>query len=171
VFITFQQLQQAVKDQLQKGQVEQLSQYWGTIINAALNQSYGYLLDAMTKRGFLKVIIDQWDRGAEFQQDLGVWAALQRISTQTSVKIEQEAINLFDRRGELNGGQQMIGGKLVKVDGVGLLVNGVWQDPGQSTVTTTPSQTVGQAVTGAISGEKVPGWWWSDFHHHSMEQD
>lgn len=139
-----------VHDALQKGATEALgnvgnptnpaaSIYWQTILDRALRWSYNFILQSLIKRGFSKVIIDQWDQGAEFQSDLGVWYSLQWLATQTTIQIEQTSLNMVDRRAELSGRATM---KMLGIQGiepVGITINGIWQ---------WPDTNVGQVTTG-----------------------
>jgi hypothetical protein len=152
VFIDGPTLSQAVHDVLQKSDTAQLAGYWPTLINQALRFSYWEIVNRLAMRGYSKAIIDQWDRGAEFQQDLGVWHALQWISTQTAVKIEMDSLHMIDRRGELESFERTIGPRMqVRTDPVMVTINGVIQHPDTS---------VGQAVTGPIEGGGALGYPW-----------
>lgn len=156
MFITAQQLNLAIHDTLQKADAVPLTGYWLTFINLALNWSYNEILQRIGQRGYSKTLIDQWDRGAEFQTDLGVWKALQWLSTQTSVKVNQAALTLLDRRKELSGGTNTSGGSFnVAITGyedpVMLLIGGVM---------TYPDTTVGQPTTGHIEGMRAQGHPW-----------
>ena len=141
-----------VHDALQKSATEPLgdignplapqnSVYWTSILNRALNESYWFIVDSFLKRGFSKAIIDQWDRGIEYQSDLGVWYALQWIATQTSVKLDQDALNVVDRRYELTGRSRAALFNVQAIQPVGLTIGGIWQ---------WPDTAVGQASTGPV---------------------
>lgn len=143
MFIGIGQLSAALQATLQKSQQENLAEYWPILLNQALTRSYWEIVQRLGQRGYSQTLVNQWDRGAEFQQDLGVWSALQWISTQTTVKVEQASLNLVDRRSELSGSKMLVGGREAPSDPVMVTVNGVMQYP---------DTTVGQPTTGPIEG-------------------
>src|SRR5262249_34655920 len=62
-----------------------------------------------------------WDRGAEFQQDLGVWRAVTQAATMAPETYSLKAAEGLDRRPELRGAKDL--------PAVGVTVQGKWVDP------------------------------------------
>jgi hypothetical protein len=173
VFITAQQLNQAIHDTLQKADSVPLEGYWLSLVQRSLTWSYNEILQRIGQRGYSQTLINQWDRGAEFQTDMGVWRALQWVSTQTTLKIHQDALNLLDRRKELSGGISTAGGK-------GNIAITGYDDPVMLTINGVlvyPDTTVSQPTTGPICGMGPQGhpwehlaangsrWGWDDYQN------
>ncbi len=159
MFIDSTILTQAVHDVLQLDASTSLGAYWTTLVDRALNFSYWEIVNRLMQRGYSKSVIDQWDRGAEFQKDLGVWYCLQWISTQTVLKVEQSSISLVDRRTDLSGGEKLMGsfagmfGKAQRMDPVMITVGGILMQPDTQ---------VGGPTTGAIEGGGAVGYPWEE---------
>lgn len=128
------QLAQYVKDHLQKAQAEQLKPYWDTMIRQGVRSAYNEIRAAFGSRGFTPAQIDQWDRGEEFQLDIGAWWALKRLGVMHSDILGQANLDALDRRVDLWGKPP---DKLPAV----LLIDGVIQQP---------LGDYGQPTTGAI---------------------
>lgn len=127
MFITRDDLEYALKSVTGKDKGAGLNTKWQECIDAALNFGYGEIVTAFASRGFTKAQIDQWDRGAEFQRDLGLFHLLREGKAVDPSTYDPEAIRDLDRRKDL----------LL----LGLTIDGVWQDPASD---------VGQARTGSF---------------------
>jgi hypothetical protein len=155
VFINQSQLAAAVTATMQKGANFAVGAgadaYWNTLITTALNRAYWGIVQELIQRGYSKPIIDQWDRGAEFQQDIGVWISLGMIASQTKDKVSFGALTtVLDRRGELRGVKDRTG-KGWFIEPVMVTIAGVLQQPDTD---------VGQVTTGQIQGGGSLGYPW-----------
>jgi hypothetical protein len=147
-FITDAVLNQTVHDVLAKSTTETLATFWNSIITQANLQAYGDISGALAERGYLPQIVALWDRGVEFQTSLGIFWALTAAATKDPEQYAgRTMLEKYDRRPELRGNLQK------DVPAVAVLVGGVYQYPGQTTVTVNPDTGVGQAaVTGRGQG-------------------
>lgn len=116
-FITDVQLTVAVHDCLAIKQDNPTAKFWATLITAANIQAYQIIVDTLLQRGWSKTIIDQWDRGAEFQRDIGVWKCLTQGSAMSPQQYSNVALSTLDRRSELKT--------------VAVTIGGVWQEAGE----------------------------------------
>lgn len=132
-------LQSAVHDVLAKATSAVLAPHWASVITAANVFAFNAILESFYKRGFSPAVVAPpgysmapgspaasggWDRGPEFQRDLGIWYALTQLATQQKPgSITKDAIDRFDRRVELWGDDSK------KIPAVAITVNGVWVDP------------------------------------------
>lgn len=123
-FITDAQLNSALHDLLALQPGEGLMPFWNSVITACNLAAYNEILDTMGRRGFSQTVVNQWDRGAEFQTALGLWRCLQELAVRSPDKYGQKPMMAIDRRPELRR--------------TALTIAGVWQDPdttqGQVTV-------------------------------------
>ncbi|MDE2010239.1 MAG: hypothetical protein KGJ09_09220 [Candidatus Omnitrophica bacterium] len=169
MFITITQLQTAVSSILQKGAGFSVGvgadAYWNTLLNTALTRSYWEIVQRLIQRGYSKGIIDQWDRGAEYQQDLGVWVSLVMVASQTKEKITFGSLMVgLDRRGELSGRKGTDGQWII--DPVMVTIGGVLQQPDTDVSQVTTGQIQGGGALGYPWETPVananPGWWPQD---------
>lgn len=118
-WIDFAMLSDYVKSHLQKGADTALKQHWDTVINAALKTGYWEIVTAFARKGFSKAQVDQWDRGAEFHLDIGLWFAMKRLAVLYPDRIGQDNLNDLDRRKELWGDEKEgIPIAILTIDGV-----------------------------------------------------
>jgi hypothetical protein len=156
VFINQGLLADAVTSTLQKGANFVVGAgndaYWNRLLITALNRSYWIIVSELLQRGYSKAIIDQWDRGAEFQQDIGVWVTLGMAATQTKDKVNFSALMVvLDRRGELRGVKDKTGQGWFIEPVMVTINNGVLMQPDTD---------VGQVTTGQIQGGGSLGYPW-----------
>lgn len=141
MFIQDADLTSALRDVLQRagGAQGNLRPFWNSIITNANNKAYWEIVERFMHRGYSKAIIDQWDRGAEFQRDIGLWWALEMGLAMDPETYNPEALKPYqlDRRSELETGQEQ--GSFRK--GVLLTIGGVFVQPDTS---------VAQAVSGGF---------------------
>jgi hypothetical protein len=97
-FLTDTEFRQSLADTLKVNAAE-LGGYWDRLCQEAHLSAYRDVRGALLMRGFAPGQIDQWDRGAEFERDLGLYWALVRGSNVHS--FDQTAIDRLDRRKEL----------------------------------------------------------------------
>ncbi len=128
-WISFDTLSQYVKDHLQKSQAESLKPYWDSIITAGIRSGYLEIVSAFASRGYLKSVIDQWDRGAEFQQDIGAWWALKRLGIVRADTLGQANLDALDRRKELYGDPPDVLPVILMVGGVVQIPTGTFGQP------------------------------------------
>lgn len=77
---------------------QELAGYWDQIAQDAHGRAYKQVRGALLARGFTAAAVDNWDRGAEFEHDLGLfWCMV--LGDWPSRDLEQ--IKLLDRRKEL----------------------------------------------------------------------
>ena len=125
MFITSATLTQAIADRLKLANgVGDLQQWTYSIIADALTASYQEILGRLLRRGFTLAQANSFDRGAEFQNDLGVYYFWTRTGIYGGNNVD--AVKALDRRKELNS--------------VIVFNAGVWVDP--------PQAAAGQAVVG-----------------------
>jgi hypothetical protein len=123
MFINSATLTSAVQDVLQKS--ETLESFWTSIITAALSESYNDIVSVMTARGYSPGQLLSWDRGIEFQTDLGIfWALAKGRVTQ---EVTAEKLKELDRRQELRIVVFTIAGLIVApaFDGQNIVVTGI----------------------------------------------
>jgi len=102
-FITAQDLTPVVASSIQQ-KPGSLSDYWLQIIKDSVTRAYNDIVTAFAARGFSLDLILQWDRGVEFNTDIGLWWSL-RIG-----KVP-EGTQRADRRDELKSLALTVGGK------------------------------------------------------------
>jgi hypothetical protein len=96
-FISDATLSNALADVLQKS--EPLETFWASIVTQSNLAAYQSIRDVMAARGFSPGQLAGWDRGIEFNTDIGLWWALQKGGT--AKEFSDTFINSLDRRGEL----------------------------------------------------------------------
>jgi hypothetical protein len=97
-FVTDSQLKTRIAAQL-KQDSSSLPTYWDTIITDARNSAYREIQAALLQRGYTAAQIAAWDRGAEFEIDIGLFWALVKGAGMKGEDIK--FIQLLDRRKEL----------------------------------------------------------------------
>lgn len=90
-----------VKDHLMKSPAEILQPHWDSIVNAGITTGYWACVHAWVLRGYTQAQVDQWDRLAEYQLDIGAWFALKRLSAMIPDSLGQANLDALDRRPEL----------------------------------------------------------------------
>jgi hypothetical protein len=99
--IDFATMNKFVKDSLALGPPVMLQPHWDSIINQGITSGYWTVIGAWTARGYTKAQIDQWDRLAEFQLEIGAWFALKRLSAMMPDSLSQANLDALDRRPEM----------------------------------------------------------------------
>lgn len=122
-FLTDEQLASFVKDHVAKGAGASLQANWTSIVSQANAAAYNEILAAFASRGFTKAQIDLWDRGAEFERDIGAWWALTHNAALFTDTYNAASLAALDRRKELWGDPQN------HMPPAPLLTDGVWVDP------------------------------------------
>jgi len=129
--VNFAQMSAYVKDHLAKATTEILLPHWDSIVNASIVTGYWTVVNLWVIRGYTKAQVDQWDRLAEFQLDVGAWFALKRLSAMIPDSLGQANLDKLDRRAEMqapsvdsfgrgnNGGTAVLTIQGVPVDGEG----------------------------------------------------
>lgn len=97
-FVTDGELKQAIADELKKA-VGDLSTYWDRLATRGNAFAYNEIVGTLVNRGYTKAVIDTWDRGEEFQIDLGIWWCLTRGAGLEG--FDSSYIGMYDRRQEL----------------------------------------------------------------------
>ena len=98
MFLTVDQMKQAIADTL-KVDLSALEAYWTNLATECNRSGYLDVRGALLKRGFLAAQVDAWDRGAEFQRDIGLyWAFVRGVGLHN---YDQSFIDKLDRRKEL----------------------------------------------------------------------
>lgn len=115
-FLTDGQLETALAAALKVASVSDLDDYWDTIVPQANAAAYQEILGRLLRRGFTKAQVDAWDRGSEFQRDIGLYYAL--IKGGVYAGYDPRTVQALDRRKEL--------------DSVLVFVSGVWKTPEES---------------------------------------
>src|ERR1700674_3285704 len=87
-----------LQDCLQK--VEALESFWTSIVADALNESYADIISRLSARGFTPIQISQWDRGQEYQIDIGLFFCLTKGGA-TQENVSADRFKVVDRREEL----------------------------------------------------------------------
>jgi hypothetical protein len=110
-FITDAELMDALATEL-KIDPSNLSPEHIRAVKPSNNKAYWDIVDHLMRRGFLKERIDLWDRGAEFQRDLGCFYALAQLGVYGGY--DPETMKYLDRRKELNHVLISVAGKWEK---------------------------------------------------------
>ena len=118
-FINDAALKAALKDELKIAATESLATHWNSIVTRSRTAAYGFIVNKLLARGFTKAQIDQWDRGEEFETDIGVWWCLERGAAQNpdAQNEAQLAEKKLDRRWELDDIVFTIGYAVVEPEG------------------------------------------------------
>jgi hypothetical protein len=129
-WVDFQTLSDYVKDHLQKSAAERLRPHWDSMIRQGQKAGYNEIVSAFAARGYSKAQIDQWDRGDEFQLDIGAWWALKRLGVVQADMLGQANLNALDRRKELWGSKKdEIPAVVLTIDGVAVTPEGTFGQP------------------------------------------
>jgi hypothetical protein len=97
-FVTDDELKQRIADMM-KVPIGALPRSWDTIIVDANRAAYMDIRGALILREFAATQVDGWDRGAEFQKDLGLYWALVKGAGLHSY--DDRYISRLDRRKDL----------------------------------------------------------------------
>jgi hypothetical protein len=111
-FLTDTELKATIANILQQDPAAMPS-FWDDIITNANNAAYQDIYTNLVRRGFTIAQVVSWDRGKEFQKDIGTYWALLRGG---ALGAFGEGYKGLDRRKEL--------------EAVELTINGIWQQPG-----------------------------------------
>jgi len=76
-----------------------LASYWSEIAGKAHQSAYYDIRGALINRGFSAAQVDAWERGAEFERDIGLWWAI--IRGGRPAHIDDQMMEALDRRMEL----------------------------------------------------------------------
>jgi hypothetical protein len=76
-----------------------LPDYWAKIVTDALASAYRDIRGALIQRSFTAAQVDAWDRGAEYQRDIGLYWCLVRGAGMHGY--DDRFIKMLDRRKEL----------------------------------------------------------------------
>jgi hypothetical protein len=76
-----------------------LADFWTNIISDSLNSAYLDIVSALMARGYTKAQVDAWDRGSEFETDIGLYWCL--VKGAGLHGYDSTYIKLLDRRKEL----------------------------------------------------------------------
>ncbi len=139
-FITDAVLNNAVCDEIQKARGT-LTVFWPGIITQANVWAYNEIAARLVARGFTLAQVTAWDRGAEFQTDLGVWKAISDNAAMAPNTYNFAALAAKDRRDELSGNQAK------KIEACIVTASYVFQ---------VPTNTVGNVNTGPMQGAGIP---------------
>lgn len=76
-----------------------LARYWDAELQRCHESAYKDIRGALLVRGFTAAQADAWDRGAEFERDIGLyWACVRGIG---AMALDPVALDRLDRRAEL----------------------------------------------------------------------
>lgn len=76
-----------------------LAKYWDLQCQQAHESAYLDIRGALLVRGFTATQVDLWDRGGEFERDIGIfWACVRGLA---SAALDPVALDRLDRRAEL----------------------------------------------------------------------
>jgi hypothetical protein len=145
-FLQDSDLNDSLADELQKVRGS-LVGFWLGVITEANQWAYNEILSRLVARGFTLAQVTAWDRGAEFQRDMGVWKCIADNAVMQPDSYNVKAKDTLDRRKELSGAPQD------NIQACILTINGVFQ---------APQTTVGNPNNGKVSGWEVP----SPLHRH-----
>jgi hypothetical protein len=76
-----------------------LAAYWDTLITECNQAAYLDVRGGIIQRGFTSTQADSWDRGKEFQRDIGLYWLL--VKGAGLHEYDQKFVQLLDRRNEL----------------------------------------------------------------------
>lgn len=99
---------QAISDTLQQSGSANLPSQWPNIAATCQSLSYGYIVRALTKRGYTLAQILAWDFGADYELNIAIFFALQRGGTLANVS--GAFLATFDLRKDLDEVVLTIGG-------------------------------------------------------------
>ncbi len=111
MFITDAQLKTKLASNLKVADETTLPAGWDGIITDSNSSAYQDIVSHLLNRGFTSVQINQWDRGAEFESDIGLfWCLVKGAGLHGN---DPTFINKLDRRAELDTVSVTIGGEIV----------------------------------------------------------
>lgn len=99
MFLDPKDFRQATADTL-KVNVAELGEYWDRLCEQAQQSAFRDIRGALITRGFTAAQVDTWDRGEEFERDIGLyWVLIRGAGVQRLYSSED--IAKLDRREEL----------------------------------------------------------------------
>lgn len=104
--------------------------YWPTLITSANLAAYQDIVARLAARGYSPAQIAAWDRGAEFQKDIGIYWALLRGAGLSKDAYDVAKLKPFDRRLELWDPKNA-------ENSVPVTINGLWVAPANDLQTAT----------------------------------
>jgi len=104
MFATDDQLKSYLKDVMAKQPAAALLPHWDQIVTRSNISAYNDIVSRFARRGYSKAQIDRWDRGLEYQLDIGVWYCLQKLATMQP-EYHTQSLQWFDRRMEISGNE------------------------------------------------------------------
>lgn len=104
-------LKQRVADVLKRGAASGLAEYWDRIVPRANRAAYDEIVGALASRGYSSATIQSWDRGAEFQEMLGLFWCGQYGAAHFQ-NDEGDLFREWDRREELRTVPVLVAGEL-----------------------------------------------------------
>jgi hypothetical protein len=84
---------------------------WPRICASAVRSAYGLIYRALAARGYSPAQVAAWDALDDLWSDIAVWFAI--VKGGLTKDFDAKYLQLFDRRGELNGILLTIGGVIV----------------------------------------------------------
>lgn len=111
-FITTAELETEIAAALKLAAAADLQTFWDTVIARVNVSAYQEIVGQLIRRGYTKAVIDTWDRGAEFQRDLGLYFAF--TSPQGAGAFDTKTLAQWDRRKELETVIVFVSGAPVK---------------------------------------------------------
>lgn len=148
MFLTDNDILDRIADVLQAASRSALPSQWAsTIVPDGHRRAYNEIVSALASRGYTLSQITSWDRGTEFEADLGVWASL--VKGASLANVTPTLLEMYDRREELRGNPAK------GVPAVVVTISGAFVDP---------AGTAGQVVVGSddTSGDTFVFPWQSD---------
>jgi len=103
--------------------------YWGNIITASNLSAYNSIVTNLQAQGFTPQQISLWDRGIEYNTDIGLYWCL--IKGAALHSYDDKFMNRFDRRKELNPAVVTNGGLFVYPQGPPEMISIITQDGSQ----------------------------------------
>jgi hypothetical protein len=118
-FITDAQLFAVLAPVLHKANVDlQANQgFWAAIVTAANNSAYGEIAGRLAERAYSSAQVAGWDRGAEFQTQIGLYLALSMGAANQPEGYRDGMLRVLDYRPQLKDVSVLVSGKFVYPDG------------------------------------------------------
>jgi hypothetical protein len=104
-----------VHDVLARATAATLLPFWTTIAAISNQLAYWEILNAFSKKGYSQALINQWDFGAEYQQEIALAIALAKPGF-LQEGFNLEPLKIIDRRDELPTLALVVAGKFVDPD-------------------------------------------------------
>ena len=107
-FLTDAQLKTELAAVLKVPEVE-LATWWTIVITAANAAAQAEIKSALAKQGYPVADAQSWDRSAEFSRAIGLYWCLVNASVASQTQVNQQDLEKFNRRAELDTITIMIG--------------------------------------------------------------